>query len=256
MAGLLVSVRSVREAETALAAGADWIDVKEPAHGPLGRASDATILEVQACVAGRTPVSAALGEWRDGVVLPGEFNGFVKIGLAGCAHEGRWRSPTAGINPAARLVLAAYADWKQAEAPRLTEVLDAAIAQHLPALLIDTFQKHGRSLLDWCSLAELQELGSVCRANGMLFALAGSLREAEIERVLPLQPDLIAVRGAACRDADRADEIDAAAVSRLAKLVHGCAKKLTSRTMGTPAATSGNHSSTTPAEASACQSAS
>ena len=35
--GLLVSVRSAAEAATALAGGADLIDVKEPSRGPLGR---------------------------------------------------------------------------------------------------------------------------------------------------------------------------------------------------------------------------
>src|SRR5262249_6225382 len=43
MPRLLVSVRDVREAEAALAGGADLIDIKEPAHGPLGRADDAVI---------------------------------------------------------------------------------------------------------------------------------------------------------------------------------------------------------------------
>ena len=36
--GLLVSVRSVEEAKDALAAGADLIDVKDPAKGALGMA--------------------------------------------------------------------------------------------------------------------------------------------------------------------------------------------------------------------------
>ncbi|MBV9124193.1 MAG: hypothetical protein JO112_12620, partial [Planctomycetes bacterium] len=65
MAGLLVSVRSAVEAEAALAGGATLIDVKEPAHGSLGRALDAILEEVVACVGGQCPVSAALGELRE-----------------------------------------------------------------------------------------------------------------------------------------------------------------------------------------------
>src|SRR5207244_7336185 len=38
MTGLLVSVRSAAEAETALAGGADVVDVKEPRRGALGPA--------------------------------------------------------------------------------------------------------------------------------------------------------------------------------------------------------------------------
>ena len=43
MAELLVSVRSLGEAQAALVAGAAVIDVKEPLRGSLGRADDATI---------------------------------------------------------------------------------------------------------------------------------------------------------------------------------------------------------------------
>src|SRR5437879_2488209 len=63
--GLLVSVRSSEEAAAALAGGAHVIDIKEPAHGSLGRADDQTVSAVLACVAGRRPVSAALGELVD-----------------------------------------------------------------------------------------------------------------------------------------------------------------------------------------------
>ena len=62
MPGLLVSVRSADEARAALAGGADVIDIKEPGRGPLGRADEATWRAVRAEVAGRVPVSAALGE--------------------------------------------------------------------------------------------------------------------------------------------------------------------------------------------------
>ncbi len=41
MTRLLVSVRSAAEAEIALSAGADLIDVKEPSRGSLGAADPA-----------------------------------------------------------------------------------------------------------------------------------------------------------------------------------------------------------------------
>ena len=67
--GLLVSVRSAAEACAALAGGAALIDVKEPAHGPLGRASDDVIRAVMDAVGGRCAVSAALGELADHAVV-------------------------------------------------------------------------------------------------------------------------------------------------------------------------------------------
>ena len=63
--GLLVSVRNAVEAEVALGGGADWIDVKEPTRGALGAADPQTIQSVIQTVAGRTPVSVAVGEFQE-----------------------------------------------------------------------------------------------------------------------------------------------------------------------------------------------
>ncbi len=89
---LLVSVRSVEEAEAALLGGAGLINVKEPTRGPLGRADDSTIAAVIQHVAGRTPVSAACGELAtnsDSCFVPG-LN-YVKWGLAGWGNRPQWQ---------------------------------------------------------------------------------------------------------------------------------------------------------------------
>src|SRR5215469_12623731 len=97
MTRLLVSVRSAAEAEAALRGGAALIDVKEPAHGPLGRASDEVIEEVVRVVAGRLPVSAALGELIDNFadVLPSCIGSlaYLKWGLSRSAdwEESIWQ---------------------------------------------------------------------------------------------------------------------------------------------------------------------
>ena len=92
---LLVSVRSTEEAATALEGGAALIDVKEPGRGPLGRADDAVVRAVLNVVAGRRPVSAALGELPEGGMecasLPSSL-AFVKWGLASRGTDGRWQA--------------------------------------------------------------------------------------------------------------------------------------------------------------------
>jgi len=65
MTRLLVSVRNAAEAAVALRAGADLIDIKEPAKGSLGAPTNQAIEEVVTTVAGAVPVSVALGELRD-----------------------------------------------------------------------------------------------------------------------------------------------------------------------------------------------
>ena len=111
MTRLLVSVRDADEAALALTAGVDLIDVKEPRAGSLGAASPAVVRAVLDRVAGRVPVSAALGElsdWSsddrkpDGTRSSGGNSTrqawtscdqrltFAKLGLAGSAGDSRW----------------------------------------------------------------------------------------------------------------------------------------------------------------------
>ena len=62
------------------------------------------------------------------------------------------------------------------------------------------------------------------RDSGRLIALAGSLDVASVHRLAALKPDIIAVRGAACRGGDRLAAIDPTRVARLAEAVRslGC----------------------------------
>ena len=94
--GLLVSVRSPEEVESALAGGADLIDAKEPQHGSLGRPDEATLNRIVESVAGRRPVSAALGELQRavGLSLPPLVSrlAYVKWGLSGYrGNDLAWR---------------------------------------------------------------------------------------------------------------------------------------------------------------------
>ncbi|MBI3410473.1 MAG: hypothetical protein HY040_19210 [Planctomycetes bacterium] len=227
--GLLVSVRSVEEADAALAGGAALIDVKEPAHGSLGRADAAVIAAVARRVAGRQPVSAALGELCDfdGIIPQGLA--YVKCGLANCRRESwrsflqdQWRRTEPPL-----AVAVAYADWQCAVAPPLDEV--ASFAQERPGsvLLIDTHCKDsatpdrsGRpTLLDWVSVAEVVDLCASCRCAGVRVALAGSLGLKEIAVLRSAAPDWFAVRGAVCSGGLREGAVVADKVRALADLI-------------------------------------
>ncbi len=170
MTRLLVSVRSAAEAEAALAGGAALIDVKEPDRGALGRADDTVIADVVRAVAGRAPVSAALGELHDGppaLVASLRQMSFVKCGLAGCAAEESpsWPAQMEAlaeavwkVNPLCKVAVVAYADWRRARAPAPDEV--CAFASRRPGwgFLLDTWGKDGLTLLDWMSRVEIDRL--------------------------------------------------------------------------------------------------
>ncbi len=228
--GLLTSVRNVVEAEAALAGGAALIDIKEPDRGALGRAQDDVIADIVRSVAGRRPVSAALGELLEGLALPpvGGLS-FVKWGLAGAAKSD-WRGALARLqkHSGPKVVVVAYADWQCALAPPLEEVVAFACQAPGNVLLIDTCCKDaarlslGRrpTLLDWLAVDEVAAICGRCRRAGVRIALAGSLAAEQIAMLLPTAPDWFAIRGAVCEAGERGGQVQRERVAALAKLMH------------------------------------
>jgi uncharacterized protein (UPF0264 family) len=210
---LLVSVRNSAEAIEALAGGADVIDIKEPNKGPLGAAESETICDVIQTVGCRAPVTAAFGELTEIVAraVPSQpwstprGLALFKIGLAGCNELPDWRSTWQQAvtelshgEPAARPVAVAYADWRLARAPHPDEVLALACANKCPALLIDTWDKSSGNLFDHWPAAHLQTFMDRVRTHHIAVVLAGSLTGSAFELAHKLQPNLVAVRTAAC----------------------------------------------------------
>ena len=206
MTGLLVSVRNVAEAREALAGGADIIDIKEPARGPLGAAEPAVWREIMAEIGATTVVSAALGELHADPLerLAPQAAGlsFVKIGLAGCgadrAWKRRWSQVICNLSPSVLTVPVAYADWRSIKAPPPEDVLALAAQQPARMLLMDTHDKRGATLRDVFPWSQLERFALAAAQSKVRLALAGSLTLNDIRRLKPLQPDYLGVRGAAC----------------------------------------------------------
>jgi uncharacterized protein (UPF0264 family) len=238
VAKLLVSVRSVDEAYAAMAGGAAIIDVKEPSRGSLGRAPCSVWCEVRAAVPSSVLVSVALGElneWdSERVALPcGCWSGigFRKLGLADAGPEwrDRWRDLRHRLAvegearpgaPSGRpaWVAVVYLDWEAAGAPEPEAVVaEAAALADCPGVLFDTWDKSRRIDLD----ARWRRRIARVKEAGRFVALAGSLDVAAIRRLQPLDPDIFAVRGAACRSGDRHSPIDRERVARLVKAAGG-----------------------------------
>jgi (5-formylfuran-3-yl)methyl phosphate synthase len=218
MTALLVSVRDPAEAQDAIAAGADLIDIKEPRAGSLGAAAPETIAEIVRVVAGRRPVSVALGELANGLIdlrpLDLEIQ-FAKVGLAGCAQRrswaADWQSALGELPPGVASVAVVYADWERAKAPSPFAVIDCGHRLSCRAMLIDTFDKRGPGLLGLWILAELEKTIAAARAAEMLVVIGGQVIDRDLPILLPLAPDYIAVRGAVCRH-DRTTRLDPARV--------------------------------------------
>jgi (5-formylfuran-3-yl)methyl phosphate synthase len=227
MTAMLISVRDRAEARLCLDAGVDLIDIKEPGRGPLGQAPAQAIAGVLDEVAGRRPVSAALGEladWPDGA-MPDEVARlhFVKWGLSQCGDGwrerfARLRDLIEGQSPC-KVVLTCYADAQRAGSPTVDDVCHHAIASRATVLLLDTWGKDGTRLFDWLSVPALERIIRACHDGGVRVALGGSLGRGDIERLLPLGPDWVAVRGAACAGGRRDGSLDPLAVGALVALI-------------------------------------
>jgi hypothetical protein len=242
--GLLVSVRDAAEATAALAGGATIVDVKEPAHGPLGAADPQAIAGVAAIVGTRVPWTMACGELRAGAAgivahlervqallqaAPSAVPpAAVKVGLAGLAG-GDWQAAVRGLWAALpagpERVAVAYADWPVAAAPAPEDVIPLAASLGSSILLLDTFDKSGGGVLEWCPARRLADLMDAARSAGLRVAVAGRITMAEIPTISALGPEVVALRSAVCsndgRGSGRLGTVQEDLVHRARRLIDG-----------------------------------
>lgn len=238
---LLVSVRNACEATLAKSLGVEWIDLKDPDAGSLG-AADALIAEEvayalkfngSACV---QTMSAAAGELcRDPLVaclmLARHFP-LVKVGLAELAGDMDWQTKFLALSQqlsgaGSQIVPVIYADYRHCSAPPPQDVLSvaASLAQRCKSpnsdarfVLVDTYTKDGRRLLDCLSQAELESIVHDAAMVGRQVVLAGSLAMSDLPSLLKLPVAAIAVRGAVC-EGDRRSELSPRKVTQWLELV-------------------------------------
>lgn len=225
MARLLVSVRTAAEAQAALTGGAGLIDVKEPANGSLGRADRETWSAVRAVVPAAIPLSFALGELAElessleSLANPWPEVAYLKLGLS--AADQRWRERWRGVReaigrlaPASGWVAVVYTDWRAAGSPEPGAIVAEALRiSSCRGVLFDSWDKSRPARYDpaWRSLS------ATIKAAGRFVAGAGGLEKGSLDRAAVLKPDVIAVRGAACRGDSRLGEVDAGLVAALAR---------------------------------------
>lgn len=220
MARLLVSVRSAAEAIDAVAGGADIIDIKEPNRGALGRADNHVVQSVIDAVGDSVPVSMACGELVDqpngSTLSPNQSAtnqsqiprtlAYAKIGLASCLStdvadwKEKWKHWVTTIPTSVQPIAVIYADASNARSPTAADVIELSQQLNCQGVLIDTFrkQKH-RSLFDWQTESEIADWIDAAHNGNQFVAIAGSLTAEHFSRVLRMQTDIIAIRGAACK---------------------------------------------------------
>jgi uncharacterized protein (UPF0264 family) len=226
MTRLLISVRNVEEALDAAGAGADFIDLKEPSAGALGGLSTERILRIvqrlRALDRG-VPISATIGDWSPGEAA--EILSRVQR-VAACGVD----YVKVGIPPhaLARELLGVLARADAAVVPVLiaddgvdSGLVDGALAEEaFPAVMLDTADKRGGSLLQRVPQRALAGFVQAVQGTGRLAGLAGALRAFDVPALQALAPDFAGFRSAVC-DGDRAGALDAWRVRDLARMFRG-----------------------------------
>lgn len=224
MTGLLASVTSATEAELALDAGADIVDLKNPAAGALGALPAETIRDIVGRVAGRRTLSATVGDLPmeaalvDAAVarMAGLGVDIVKVGIFGGGDcdgclAALGRHAQAGVRLVAVLFADQHPDFGLVERARMLG---------LTGIMLDTADKKGGGLRRHLSQSQLAEFVTRAHAAELLCGLAGSLGAADIPALLPLRPDYLGFRGALCR-AGRTTALDPVLVREIAAAVRG-----------------------------------
>ncbi|WP_029558671.1 (5-formylfuran-3-yl)methyl phosphate synthase [Xanthobacter sp. 91] len=226
--GLLASVATLDEMRTALAAGVDILDLKNPSEGALGAWAPEALLDAVALwrVAGAPgSLSATVGDHPlepDVLRAAAERTAatgvpLVKIGFA--LGDGAALPPVLeALRPLARetrLIAVLFAD----QAPDLAAVpLFAGAGFH--GVMLDTADKAAGGLLAHLPVETLARFVAAARAEGLLTGLAGSLKMADIAPLAALRPHYLGFRGALCAEG-RTSALDPARLSAVRDMLAG-----------------------------------
>ena len=170
----LASVRDEAEAELALLARADLIDLKEPRRGALGAVDRETTMAIVSAIAGRTTVSATIGdlpmraEEISAAVLDRTDCGvdYVKFGLFPEADARRCLVALGPVARSVRLIVVLFAD----RLPAFDAVATAA-DMGAAGVMLDTAGKTSGSLRDHLDLRKLASFVTRAKSHGLIVGL-------------------------------------------------------------------------------------
>lgn len=220
MIRMLASVTDPEEADLAVEAGADLIDLKNPREGALGALPADLIRACLATVSGRRPVSATIGDLpMDPDVTAMAVSrtaatgvDIVKMGIIAGGAPAACIEAAALARGAAALVGVILADLT----PPTPDLVHAMADAGFIGVMLDTGLKDGRSLRDHLSTDALADFIGQARHAGLSAGLAGSLRLADIPPLAALGPSILGFRGALCRGGARRE---AMAPDRIAEVI-------------------------------------
>ncbi len=226
---LLISPINPEEAIAAHKGGADIIDVKNPKEGSLGANFPWVIKAVKEAINSEKPVSATIGDFNFkpgtaslaalGAATAGAH--YIKVGLFDVQTEEQALEMLTNINkavksldPEKKVVASGYSDYERINSisPMLLPSIGAKAG--VDVVMVDTGIKDGRSTFEFMTEEELTAFTAAIRKEGLLSALAGTLKFEDLPLLKRIQPDIIGVRGMVC-GGDRSSVIKEELVEKL-----------------------------------------
>ncbi|MPW18046.1 hypothetical protein GCT13_14125 [Paraburkholderia sp. CNPSo 3157] len=229
MIRMLASVRNLDEARDAARAGADLIDLKEPAAGALGAVSAPRIAHLVQSLRAEyphLPISAAIGDLLPGDDASLEFRAsqagrcgvdYVKAGVP---------ADSASFDTACRtLAYMRGLHWNMVPVLLVDNGLDLRVVEHacelrFAGVMVDTASKKRGNLFQCVPLAVLDGMVQIARVHDVMAGLAGALLGKHVPLIRALSPDIAGFRTALC-DGPRTGRLDAARVRDLRALLAG-----------------------------------
>jgi FolB domain-containing protein len=219
---LLASVNSTEEAALACAHGADIIDLKDPSKGAWGAIMPDMLRAIVAAIGGRRPVSAVTGDlpMDPNVIAAAVENAaeagvdYVKVGLFPSPRRQECIHALSSLATRTNIVGVMFADGAADHA--LVQIMAGS---RFAGVMLDTADKSNGRLLDHIDIAALRGFVGLCRENGLMAGLAGSLEAPDVPRLLPLEPDLLGFRGALCVAHERTARIDGESIRIIRELI-------------------------------------
>jgi (5-formylfuran-3-yl)methyl phosphate synthase len=224
-----------KEAQEAIAGGADIIDVKNPHEGALGANYPWVIRRIKEITPKRLEVSCTLGEVGN---LPGSVSlaafgaaslgvDYIKVGLYGIKTSGEAifllqnvRKAAVECNPKIKIAVAGYADAEKIGAIDPLLIPGIAHKSQVEVAMLDTSVKDGKNLFDYLTKEQLIKFVDSAHGFGLKTALAGSLRKQDLPVVYGLGADIAGLRGAACTNSNRVTgQITRKMVSELVEVI-------------------------------------
>lgn len=223
MTGMLASVKNLSEAQLIAQTAVEIIDLKNPEQGALGALSVKTVSTIVKLLSPQKTISATVGDlpMQAALVLDAVNHmsesgvDYIKIGFFPEQQASdSWLNCLSALAPlpqqGKQLIAVLFADTD----PDF-QIIQAIADAGFIGVMLDTMDKSKGSLTQLMPFAKIEAFVQTAQKHKLICGLAGSLKQADIPKILPLTPNYLGFRGALCDKHNRTAQLDPQAIQTI-----------------------------------------